>query len=87
MSIDDAEPSEELEERIGFLNKEFLSSLYRNICRSLFEQDKPIFSMLLTFKLLEMKGELIAADLRFLLTGGVSLGGEVPECPAFWMTS
>jgi dynein heavy chain len=86
MSIDEAEPSDELEERSGFLKKEFLSSLYRNICRSLFEQDKPIFSMMLTFKLLDMKGELNAEELRFLITGGVSLGEELPECPAFWMS-
>jgi dynein heavy chain len=86
-AIDEAEKSDELEVRIGYLNKEFLSSLYRNICRSLFEVDKPIFSMLLTFKLLDMKGELNATDLRFLLTGGVALGAEYPECPATWMTN
>jgi len=86
-AIDEAEKSDELEVRIGYLNKEFLSSLYRNICRSLFEVDKPIFSMLLTFKLLDMKGELNATDLRFLLTGGVALGAVYPECPATWMTN
>jgi dynein heavy chain, axonemal len=85
-AIDEAEKSDELETRIVYLNKEFLSSLYRNICRSLFEVDKPIFSMMLTFKLLDMKKELNATDLRFLLTGGVSLGAEYPECPATWMT-
>lgn len=69
------------------MNEEFLNSLYRNICRSLFEKDKPIFSMLLTFKLLDMAGKMDAADLRFLLTGGVSLGGEIPECPCDWLSS
>jgi hypothetical protein len=43
--------------------------------------------MLLNFKLLDMKGELNQADLRFLITGGVSLGEELPECPAFWMSN
>lgn len=86
-AIDDAQPSEELLERIDFLNEEFLNSLYRNICRSLFEKDKPIFSMLLTFKLLDMDGQMNQADLRFLLTGGVSLGEQIPECPASWMSA
>lgn len=85
-AIDDATPSEELEERLVFLNEEFLNSLYRNICRSLFEKDKPIFSMLLTFKLLDMAGELNQNDLRFLLTGGVPSGEEVPENPAPWLS-
>lgn len=75
-AIDEAKPSDELEERLEFLKEEFLASLYRNICRSLFEKDKPIFSMMLTFKLLDMKGELNGVDLRFLLTGGVSTGTD-----------
>jgi hypothetical protein len=32
--------------------------------------------MLLTFKLLDMAGEMNQVDLRFLLTGGVSTGGD-----------
>jgi len=85
-AIDDATPSDEIDERLDYLNEEFLNSLYRNICRSLFEKDKPIFSMLLTFKLLDMAGKMDAADLRFLLTGGVSVGGETAECPCDWLS-
>jgi len=84
-AIKNSEKSEELEERIDFLNKEFLESLYRNICRSLFEKDKLLFSFLLTIKLMDMEGEIDHDDLRFLLTGGVSLGEELPDCPAAWM--
>jgi len=81
-AISNSEPSDDLEERLGFLNKEFLESLYRNICRSLFEKDKLTFSSLLTLKLMEMANETDAGDLKFLLTGGVSLGDILPDNPA-----
>ena len=77
--------SEDLDERSNNLNKEFLSSLYRNICRSLFEKDKMIFSFLLCIKLNQMAGEVQSDEFRFLLTGGVSLGEENPEKPATWI--
>jgi len=67
------------------LNKEFLESLYRNICRSLFEKDKLIFSALLTFKLMEMSKEIDPEEFRFFLTGGVSLGDALPDCPCDWL--
>jgi len=82
MAIDDAQPSDDIEERLGFLDVCFLDSLYRNICRSLFEKDKPNFSMMLTFKLLDMRGELNEKDLRFLLTGGVNVGEVIPDNPS-----
>lgn len=85
-AITNSEPSEDLEERLGFLNKEFLESLYRNICRSLFEKDKLIFSTLLTLKLMEMAKETDAGDFKFLLTGGVSLGDVLPDCPCDWLS-
>lgn len=44
-----------------------------------------IFSFLLTCKLKEMKGELDMDEYRFLLTGGISLGG-LSEPPASWLS-
>lgn len=81
-----SEKSDDLEERLKFLNTEFLISLYRNICRSLFEKDKMIFSFLLTIKLKEMVKEIDLEEYRFLLTGGISLGGEQPELPVSWLS-
>jgi len=51
----------------------------------LFEKDKLIFSALLTLKLMEMAEEVNSAELTFFLTGGVSLGEELPENPAPWL--
>jgi len=73
-AIANSEASDVLEERVNFLNIEFLESLYRNICRSLFEKDKLILSALITIKLLQMQEKLETKELRFFLTGGVSLG-------------
>lgn len=33
-----------------------------------------------------MKGELDQDEQRFLLTGGIALGGELPPCPADWLS-
>lgn len=85
-AIQSSQPSEDLNERLGYLNEEFLLSLYRNICRSLFEKDKMIFSFLLTIKLREMSKEINMEEFRFLLTGGISLGGELPKIPADWLS-
>lgn len=85
-AIANSQPSEDLQERLNYLNAEFLISLYRNICRSLFEKDKLIFSFLLTCKLLEMRGDLNYEEFRFFLTGGISMGGELPAIPADWIS-
>lgn len=85
-AIADAPLAEELDERADNLNKEFLSSLYRNICRSLFEKDKLIFSFLLCIKLNEMSNEADMTEFKFLLTGGVALGEENPPKPAEWLS-
>jgi len=85
-AIADAPMAEELDERSEHLNSEFLASLYRNICRSLFEKHKMIFSFLLCIKLQEMAETIDMGEFRFLLTGGVSLGEEMPPMPAPWLT-
>jgi len=74
-----------IEERLEHLDNQFLESLFKNVCISLFEKDKMIFSFLLCLKLSELRGELDPAELKFLLTGGVALGADYGEKPAPWI--
>jgi len=76
--------SSNINERIEILNDFFMEMLYKNICRSLFEKHKLLFSFLLTMRLQITNAEVSVADYRFLLTGGVSLD-EAPPKPAAWV--
>lgn len=79
MAIDESEKSTVLETRLQNLNSHFTFALYRNVCRSLFEKDKFLFSFLLTVRILG--GAVDPAEWRFFLTGGVALGE--PSCVIF----
>ena len=83
-AIDKAEKSDDLTVRIENLNDTFRYTLYCNICRSLFEKHKTLFSFLLCMRLLLASDEADYDDYRFLLTGGVSLE-DPPPLPAAWV--
>jgi dynein heavy chain len=83
-SIQVSEKSPDVEKRLDNLNSTFTLMLFTNICRSLFEKDKLIFSTLLCCSILKSMNQLDANEWRFLLTGGLGLG-ITPTNPCNWL--
>ncbi|KAG7391800.1 Dynein heavy chain 1, axonemal [Phytophthora pseudosyringae] len=81
-----AKPSAQLETRLTNLNDFFTYSVYKNVCRSLFEKHKLLFSFLLTIKIMQGNNEVDAGEWRFLLSGiGTSPPVEAENPAARWL--
>nr|XP_034175500.1 dynein heavy chain 12, axonemal isoform X3 [Osmia lignaria] len=80
-SIDTANKSNILERRLMFLRETFTYNLYQNVCRSLFEKDKLLYSFVLYVTILLSKNAITQEEIMFFLTGGVALAA-IPGNPA-----
>ncbi|KAJ3192416.1 Dynein heavy chain 7, axonemal [Irineochytrium annulatum] len=80
-AIAQSNKSSVLKRRLKNLESFFTYSLYCNVCRSLFEKDKLLFSFLLCISILRSREELDEAELAFLITGGVGLGSNTLANP------
>ncbi|XP_055844482.1 dynein axonemal heavy chain 12 [Episyrphus balteatus] len=69
-SIENANKSKDLARRVKFLVDAITQNLYNNVCRSIFEKDKLLYSFILTTKLMLDTKQIEMAHVMHLLTGG-----------------
>jgi len=84
-AIGHAPPSPDPQQRLTNLNEYFTKSLYENVCRSLFESHKMLFSFLLTIKILQGAQRIDNREWRFLVAGAAPaqrLSNPAPQ----WLT-
>ncbi|RYH30478.1 hypothetical protein EON65_05000, partial [archaeon] len=87
-SINKSEKGRDVAKRLENLNDHFTFSLYRNVCRSLLEKDKLLFSFLLCIRIMAGKKLVDEETWFFLLTGGVSLGdNKFPNPAPQWLSA
>ncbi|KAI9144540.1 dynein heavy chain and region D6 of dynein motor-domain-containing protein [Paraphysoderma sedebokerense] len=86
-SLSNSEKSDNLQQRLTHVIDYFTFSLFCNVCRSLFEKHKLLFSFLLAVKILMNEGRINADEWKFLLTGGTASDHQIPNPASDWLAS
>ncbi|EFC47930.1 hypothetical protein NAEGRDRAFT_78559 [Naegleria gruberi] len=69
--IETSEQNDDLEIRMKTLIYNHTLSLYNNVCQSLFEKDKLLFSFVLCIRIMQGRNEIDEHEWRHFLTGGI----------------
>ncbi|KAJ1569497.1 Dynein heavy chain 1, axonemal [Cladochytrium tenue] len=86
-AISHSEKSDDLDQRIVNINEYFTFSLFSNVCRSLFEKHKLLFSFLLSIRILMNDNKIDMDEWKFLLTGTTTQAEKKLSNPAMdWLS-
>ncbi|XP_044001725.1 dynein axonemal heavy chain 12 [Aphidius gifuensis] len=86
LSIETANKNRFFDIRLKNLRDTFTFMLYENVCRSLFEKDKILYSFVLYTTILLADNKITKDELLFFLTGGVSIGKMEINPASNWLT-
>ena len=83
--LGEAVPADDVPTRGANINDFFTYSLYVNVCRSLFEVHKLMFSLLLCHKIMDNRGDIDPTEWRFLLSGPAKLDVTKANPASDWL--
>ncbi|CAG0883773.1 unnamed protein product [Cyprideis torosa] len=84
-SIKESRASEDIAKRVEYLNDHFTAGIYGNVCRSVFEKDKLLFSFSLCLAILKSLDQLDEGLLQLVLSDPVSLANPHPNPAPSWL--
>ncbi|KAH0794861.1 dynein heavy chain 1, axonemal [Histomonas meleagridis] len=86
LCINNTPNSDDLEIRLNSLINTITINFYNNICRSMFERHKQMFSFLLCYKIMQSNNEINSEELRFLISGPSKNIESLPNPDPSWIT-
>lgn len=84
-ALDSAAQSTDQNERLGMLVQAFTKAIFENVCRSLFEAHKLLFSFLMSVKISQGAGLVNEAEWRFLVALAAPTK-NIPNPAGDWLT-
>jgi len=86
LGVESAPTNPSIEIRLKNINNYFTLLLYENVCRSLFEKHKLLFSLMLCQRILASRNEIDPQEWRYFLAGPTGEIKIVPN-PTSWIAA
>jgi dynein heavy chain len=84
--LHESEKRKVLEERLEVLVDDITRSVFRNVCRGLFESHKLLFAFMISAKIMQASGAVSDAEWRIFLSGGAAVSPEAQLSRPDWLS-